>query len=79
MEAKSGCHYPKYLKHDNNKANYVPSSLSVPLNDLQLNLTDMAEIDSIIYRAKPCQSAQTASSERAQCVSGMAHPVERSI
>ena len=29
--------------------------------------------------SKPCQSAQTASSERAQCVSGMAHPVERSI
>ena len=29
--------------------------------------------------SKPSQSAQTASSERAQCVSGMAHPVERSI
>jgi hypothetical protein len=29
--------------------------------------------------SKPCQSAQTASSERAQCVSGKAHPVERSI
>ena len=27
--------------------------------------------------SKPCQSAQTVSSERAQCVSGMAHPVER--
>ena len=31
-----------------------------------------------VWDIKPCQSAQTASSERAQCVSGKAHPVERS-
>jgi hypothetical protein len=49
--SERGCHHPKDLNDDNDKANYVSSSFSVPLNDLQLNLTDMAEIDSIIYRA----------------------------
>ena len=49
--SERGCHHPKDLNYDNNKANYVSSSFSVPFNDLQLNLTDMAEIDSIIYRA----------------------------
>ena len=46
--SEGGCYYPEDLNDDNNKENYVPSSFSVPLNNRQLNLTDMAEIDSFI-------------------------------
>ncbi|CAB4045682.1 Hypothetical predicted protein, partial [Paramuricea clavata] len=51
--SESECYYPEDLNDDSNNENYAPSSFSVPLNNRQRNLTDMAEIDSFIEQQRP--------------------------